>query len=47
MTIAKALDIIEIREESLENFEAALITPLDRGFGSILIYRNSSWQRRR
>jgi hypothetical protein len=45
--IARALDIQEIREESLRNFEAALLTTPERGRGSILINRDSSSQRRR
>ncbi len=45
--IALALDIREIREEYLDNFEAALITLPERGYGSILLNLNSSPQRRR
>jgi hypothetical protein len=45
--IAKALDIVEIREEPLEGFEAALITFPERSFGSILVNLLSSPQRRR
>jgi hypothetical protein len=33
--IAKALDIIEIRHAPLTNFEGALITPPERGYGTI------------
>jgi len=45
--IAKALDIIEIREEPLKGFEAALVTLPDRGFGSIVVNLSSKRQRRR
>ena len=45
--IAAALDIGEIREEPLTNFEAALITTPERGYGSILVNLNSSRRRRR
>src|SRR5262245_61704543 len=45
--IAMALDIDEIREGSLTNIEAALITTPERGSGSILVNLNSSRQRRR
>jgi hypothetical protein len=45
--IAGALDIHEIREESLTNIEAALITTLERGYGSILVNLRSRPQRRR
>jgi len=45
--IARALDIVDIREEALDGFEAALITLPDRPYGSILINLNSSPQRRR
>ena len=45
--IARALDIIEIRSEPLDNFEGALLTDPERSFGSILLNRRSSPQRRR
>ena len=45
--IAKALDITEIREEPLINFEAALLTTMERGYGSMLVNLTSSRQRRR
>jgi len=45
--IARALDIVEIREAPLRNFEGALITTSERDIGSILVNRNSSSQRRR
>ena len=45
--IAKALDIVEIREEPLTNLEGALITTPERGTGSMLLNRNSSLKRRR
>jgi hypothetical protein len=45
--IARALDIDDIREEPLRNFEGALITTPERGDGSILLNARSSPQRRR
>jgi Zn-dependent peptidase ImmA (M78 family) len=45
--IAQALDIHEIREESLKNLEAALLTTPERGYGSILLNSNSNSRRRR
>jgi hypothetical protein len=45
--IASALDIIEIREEPLNDCEAALITLPERNYGLILLNLNSSPQRRR
>jgi hypothetical protein len=45
--IAKALDIDEIRTEPLNNIEGALVAPIERGFGSILVNANSSRQRQR
>ncbi len=45
--IARALDIVEIREEFLDNCEAALIVLPERSYGSILLNLNSSPQRRR
>lgn len=45
--IARALDIFEIREEYLDNCEAALITRPERSYGSILLNLHSSPQRRR
>jgi hypothetical protein len=47
LDIAKALDIIEIREEPLTGFEAALLTTPERGYGSIVVNLDSSPQRRR
>ena len=44
--IALALDIDEIREEWLTSFEGALITTAEKGYGSILVNKGSSWQRR-
>jgi len=45
--IAKALDIVEIRLEPLTNFEGALITTPERGYGSILVNQRSNGRRRR
>lgn len=45
--IARALDIVEIRMETLSNIEGALVTTPERGFGSILVNQNSSSRRRR
>jgi len=45
--IALALDIVEIREESLASFEGALVTSHERSEGSILVNRSSNRQRRR
>jgi hypothetical protein len=45
--IAMALDIVEIRLEELTNFEGALITTPERGYGSILVNRFSNSRRRR
>ncbi len=45
--IARALDIHEIRVAPLSNFEGALITPLERGFGSIVVNARSNRQRQR
>jgi IrrE N-terminal-like domain len=45
--IAKALDIVEIREEPTTSFEGALVMPPDRGFGSIVVNSRSSRERRR
>lgn len=45
--IAKALDIVEIRVEPLTNFEGALVTIPERGFGSILVNQRSNNKRRR
>ena len=45
--IARALDIFEIREEYLDNCEAALITRPERSYGSMLLNLHSSPQRRR
>ncbi|MBZ0215923.1 MAG: ImmA/IrrE family metallo-endopeptidase [Fimbriimonadaceae bacterium] len=43
--IAAALDIIEIRSQILTNFEGALITTPERGYGSILVNELSGPQR--
>ena len=45
--IALALDIHDIREKPLRNFEGALQTDAERDFGIILVNENSSLQRRR
>ena len=45
--IARALDIVEVREGPLVNFEGALVTTPERDRGSILLNANSSRQRRR
>jgi len=45
--IARALDILEIREEPLTNIEGALLTTPERGVGSILLNTNSGRRRRR
>lgn len=45
--IAAALDIEEIRERPLLNFEGALVTTRERDHGSILLNSRSSRQRRR
>jgi hypothetical protein len=45
--IARALDIEEIRDEALSGFEGALITPPEKGTGSILVNATSPRQRRR
>ncbi len=45
--IALALDILEIRDKPLRNFEGALITEPERNVGSILVNSRSSSQRRR
>lgn len=45
--IARALDIVDIREESLRNMEAALLTDPERSYGAILLNSTSSPQRRR
>ncbi len=45
--VARALDIVEIREEPLVNVEGALVTTPERGWGSILVNLRSSPQRRR
>src|SRR5829696_4147658 len=45
--IARALDIEEIRDEALSGFEGALITPPEKGTGSILVNATSQRQRRR
>ena len=45
--IALALDIVDIRELPLTNFEAALVTTPERDCGEILLNLNSSPQRRR
>lgn len=45
--IARELDIIEIREESLSNLEGALVTTPERGWGSIVLNARASRRRRR
>lgn len=45
--IARALDIVDIREEPLRNMEAALLTDPERSYGAILLNSTSSAQRRR
>jgi hypothetical protein len=45
--IARALDISEIRQEPLDNFEGALLTTPSRSHGSILVNSRGSSQRRR
>ncbi|MCW5752138.1 MAG: ImmA/IrrE family metallo-endopeptidase [Alphaproteobacteria bacterium] len=45
--IARALDIEEIREESLTSFEACLLTDPHKSRGAILVNRDSSVERRR
>jgi hypothetical protein len=45
--IARALDIIDIREEPLSSFEGALITGAERDEGMILVNATASRQRRR
>lgn len=45
--IARALDIVDIREEPLRNMEAALLTDHERSYGAILLNSTSSPQRRR
>jgi hypothetical protein len=45
--IARALDIVDIREEPLRSMEGALIMRPDRDVGAILANANSSRQRRR
>jgi Zn-dependent peptidase ImmA (M78 family) len=46
LEIAKALDIVEIREARISSFEAALVTTPERGEGSIVVNVCSSRQRR-
>ena len=45
--IARALDIDEIQEKALTSMEGGLVTTPERGYGSILVNRLSSPQRRR
>ena len=45
--VARALDIVEIREAPLKNFEGALVTPPERDLGMILVNSQSSFPRRR
>jgi len=45
--IARALDILQIREEPLEGFEGALVTGQERDRGSILVNTRRSTRRRR
>jgi Zn-dependent peptidase ImmA (M78 family) len=45
--IARALDIVDIREEPLPGMEGALVMPLDRNRGAIFANARSSGRRRR
>jgi hypothetical protein len=45
--VAHALDILEIRADSLRNFEGALVTTPERDVGSILVNKYSNLQRQR
>ena len=45
--IAHALDIVEICKEPLTSFEGALITNVEKDYGSILVNARSNPQRRR
>ncbi len=45
--IARALDIVAIREERTKGFEAALVAPEERGEGVIVVNAKSPWQRQR
>jgi hypothetical protein len=45
--IARALDVVEIRESPLFNLEGALITSPEKGYAAILVNSRSSPQRRR
>ena len=45
--IAKALDIVEIREEPLKGLEGAVVTTPDRNVGSIIVNSGSNPPRRR
>jgi hypothetical protein len=45
--IARALDIVDIREERLPGMEGALVMPLDRNQGAIFANARSSGRRRR
>lgn len=47
MAIARALDIHEIRQESLVGLEAALVTTAERGEGAIVVSQAASRQRQR
>ena len=47
MDVAKALDILELREEPLENLEGALLTNPERSSGSILFNETSGRHRQR
>ena len=47
MEVAKALDIIELRGEPLENLEGALLTDAERSSGSILFNAKSGLPRQR
>ncbi|PKP78867.1 MAG: hypothetical protein CVT81_01855 [Alphaproteobacteria bacterium HGW-Alphaproteobacteria-3] len=45
--IARALDILEIREEPLASLEGALVITPGKGYGAILLNSNSTPQRRK
>lgn len=45
--IARALDILDIREERLTSLEGALLITPSKGYGAILLNANSTPQRRR
>jgi hypothetical protein len=45
--IARALDIVEIREQRLTSFEGCLLTDQNKSYGSILVNASSTPRRRR